>query len=188
VIAALLLNSCLFAQHPAVAGTVTDKQVAVLIRKMLNRRTEHKAFADLEALGCPAVPAIIARMDDRRRLPDPTSVLQNKSKDAFEASRFYGPEKVVDALAAILNQITGQEFGFIYNGGTEAERTSTVSGWHDFLSRTPLSKLRDGAEIGRLSRLIVRWPETAIREVATARKPMLDRTKVMSFCKQPHFS
>lgn len=61
----------------------------------------------------------------------------------LEPIRFYGPAKVVDALAAILNQITGKSFGFIYNGGTEAERTSSVRGWHDFLIRTSLPKLCD---------------------------------------------
>jgi hypothetical protein len=111
---------------------------------MLNRRTEQKAFADLEALGCPAVPAIIARMDDRRSLPDPRMALTNKSPDAFESRRFYGPEKLVDALDAILNQITGQIFGSISNGGTEAERARTVSAWRAFLSKTPPSSLCAG--------------------------------------------
>jgi hypothetical protein len=118
-----------------------DKRVTGLIEKILNRRTEQEAFAALEALGCPAVPAIIRQMDDRRRLPDPTIVLRNELADAFEATRFYAPEKVVDALAAILNQITGHSFGFIYNGATEGERTDTVSGWSNFLSSTPSSKL-----------------------------------------------
>lgn len=82
----------------------------------MNSSTEQQAFVELEALGCPAVPAIIERMDDERHLPDPRISLTNKSPDAFEGKRFYGPQKVVDALAAILNQLTGQDFGFIYNG------------------------------------------------------------------------
>jgi len=45
-----------------------DKQVGRLIERMLNRQTGEKAFSDLDARGCSAVPAIIARMDDRRRL------------------------------------------------------------------------------------------------------------------------
>lgn len=80
-----------------------DKQVGQLIERMMNRLTEQAAFSDLEALGCAAVPAIVARMDDRRRLPDPRIALINKSPDAFEGRRFYGPQQVVDALAAILN-------------------------------------------------------------------------------------
>ena len=119
----------------------TDKQVADLIQKMLNEKSEQQAFADLEALGCPAVPAIIERMDNYRNLPDPRISLRNKSPDAFEGLRHYGPEKVVDALAAILNQITGQNFGFIYNGAKDAERKKTVKGWRDFLKKTPRSQL-----------------------------------------------
>jgi hypothetical protein len=49
-------------------------------------------------------------MDDRRSLPDPRISLKNKSPQAFEGLRHYGPQEVVDALAAILNQITGQKF------------------------------------------------------------------------------
>ena len=126
------------------SSATVEKRVSVLIGKMLNSSTEQQAFADLEALGCPAVPAIIEHMDDRRSLPDPRISLKNKSPQAFEGLRHYGPEKVVDALAAILNQITGQNFGFIYNGATDAERTKTVCGWHDFLHKTPATKLCDG--------------------------------------------
>ena len=117
-----------------------EKRVSVLIGKMLNSSTEQQAFADLEALGCPAVPAIIEQMDDRRKLPDPNISLKNQLP-AFEAMRHYGPQEVVDALAAILNQITGQHFGFIYNGGTDAEREKTVRGWRHFLHKTPATNL-----------------------------------------------
>ena len=118
-------------------GAEIDKRVGVLIEKMLKADTEQKAFADLEALGCAAVPAIIRRMDDRRNLPDPHISLRNKSPQAFEGIRHYGPTQVVDALAAILNQLTGQDFGFIYNGATDEERTRTVQGWRKFLESTP---------------------------------------------------
>jgi len=121
--------------------TDTDKRVAVLIEKMTSRSTEQQAFADLEALGCPAVPAIIEHMDDRRKLPDPYIRLTNKSPKAFEEFRQYSPEKVVDALAAILNQVTGRHFGFIYNGATDVQRDKTVQVWRDFLHKTPPSKL-----------------------------------------------
>ena len=118
-----------------------DKRVGVLIEKMLAAKSEQKAFSDLERLGCPAVPAIIGRMDDRRVLADPRISLRNKSPQAFEAVRQYGPTEVVDALAAILNQLTGQDFGSIYNGGTDDERTKTVHGWRKFLETTPAQDL-----------------------------------------------
>jgi hypothetical protein len=104
---------------------------------MLKADTEEKAFFDLEVLGCAAVPATIQRMDDRRTLPDPRISLRNKSPRAFEGIRHYGPSQVVDALAAILNQVTGRNFGFIYNGATGEERTKTVQGWRKLLDSTP---------------------------------------------------
>jgi len=125
------------------SSATVEKRVSVLIGKMLNSSTEQQAFADLEALGCPAVPTIVQQMDDRRNLPDLRISLKNKSPQAFEGLRHYGPQKVVDALAAILNQITGRSFGFIYNGGTDAQRTKTVRGWRDFLQKTPATKLCD---------------------------------------------
>jgi hypothetical protein len=80
-------------------------------------------------------------MDDRRVLSDPHISLRNKSPQAFEALRHYGPVQVVDALAAILNQLTGQDFGFIYNGGTDEERIRTVQGWRKFLDTTQATEL-----------------------------------------------
>ncbi len=70
-----------------------DKRVAVLIQRMSDQKTEQQAITELESLGCLAVPAIIERMDDRRKLPDPRISLRNKSPDAFEGLRHYGPER-----------------------------------------------------------------------------------------------
>lgn len=99
------------------------------------RQKEQQAIFDkIEALGKPAVPAIIALMDDRRELADHNMRLMNNFPDAFEAYRLYGPEKIVDALSAILNQITGTGFTSIYNGGTEAERNADVAGWRIYAS------------------------------------------------------
>jgi hypothetical protein len=117
-----------------------DKQVAALIAKMLDKTTEQQAFKDLEALGCPAVPAIVGKMDDRRVLPDPNITLDNNYPEAFDEKRSYEPKAVVDALAAILGQITGQEFGHIYNGASEAERKKTIEEWRGYLRNRPASK------------------------------------------------
>ena len=72
-------------------------------------------------------------MDDRHPLPIRHIELANKAPDAFEGIRQYEPELVVDALAAILNQITGEGFGWIYNGGSERERQAEVAGWRAYL-------------------------------------------------------
>jgi hypothetical protein len=60
-----------------------DKHVAVLVERMIKADTEQKAFSDLEAIGCAAVPAIIRQMDDRRSLPIQNISLRNKSIYAY---------------------------------------------------------------------------------------------------------
>ncbi|MGV9008210.1 hypothetical protein [Brevundimonas sp.] len=92
-----------------------------------------RLFDRLIALGPEAVPAIIEQMDDRRALANPTISLVNHSPNAFEGIRHYGPKVMVDALAAVLNQLTGESFGFIYNGGTTPQRDAAVRGWRIYL-------------------------------------------------------
>ncbi len=111
------------------AARSMTREVRLLIGQTVNRETETDAFKHLEDLGQSAVPAIIDLMDDRRDLPLKQIMLRNFSPDAFEAVRYYGPDKVVDALAAILNQLTYESFGSIYNGATDDERARAVAGW-----------------------------------------------------------
>jgi hypothetical protein len=139
---------CLFLPvtcYSQTSSPAIEKRVAALIAKMVKEKSEHRAFADLEGLGCSAVPAIIKHMDDRRELPDKNIALRNKSPDAWENERYYGVERVVDALDAILNQMTGEIFGYIDVDKDEptkdAERAKVVRGWRDWLARTPLAKL-----------------------------------------------
>lgn len=144
VIALFIVGACAI-PCAATKDSALDKRVALLIEKMHKADTEKKAFSDLEALGCPAVPAIIRQMDDRQSLPYPQIDLRNLSPDAFEGLRHYGPVEVVDALAAILNQLTARDFGFIYNGATDDERTKAVQGWRQFLqSHTSAELCRPG--------------------------------------------
>jgi hypothetical protein len=124
-----------------VASPDLDAKVAAFIEEALVEKTEAQAFQKLEALGCPAVPAIVKHLDDRRKLPVAYIRLQNKSPNRFEAFRQYGPEVLTDALAAILDQVTGQYFGFIYNGGTEEERAKVVKAWREFVVKTPPDRL-----------------------------------------------
>lgn len=126
-------------------GAVTDKRVAVLIESMLNANSEQKAFSDLEALGCAAVPSIVGRMDDRRSLPDPHMSLRNKSLYGYPDERHYIAIQVVDALAVILNQLTGQDF-WSHNGATDEERTRMIQGWRKFLQSTPAPDLCDSPQ------------------------------------------
>jgi hypothetical protein len=95
-------------------------------------------FDQLVAKGSQAVPAIVELMDDRHPLPVPMISLENESPGAFEGRRHYGPKLMVDALAAVLNQITGENFGSIYNGASEQERRSAVNAWRDYArTRSP---------------------------------------------------
>jgi len=108
------------------------KQVKKLISQMIDAETEHSAFRDLEKLGHDAVPAMILLMRDFRPLPITDIALKNPP-DHWDGFRHHSPKTVVDALAAILNQITGESFGFIYSGGSERERQRTVDGWRIYL-------------------------------------------------------
>lgn len=94
---------------------------------------QQRLFDQMIALGPDAVPAIIMLMDDDRPLPDRAISLRNLSPDAFEGIRHYGPDVMVEALAAVLNQITGENFGFIYNGATPGERRASINGWRIYL-------------------------------------------------------
>jgi hypothetical protein len=140
-LAAIGVCACFLFSWPAEPRETIDVRVKQLIEKTQHESTEADAFRELEALGCQAVPAIIKNMDDRRPLPARYIAFRNKSPQAFEAIRQYGPERVVDALAAILNQVTGQHFGFIYNGASDVERAKTVAGWREYLAKTPAARL-----------------------------------------------
>ena len=93
---------------------------------------QQRLFGELESLGQKGVPSIIAQMDDRRPLAEAQISLQNHSPTAFEAVRHYRPEQIVDALDAILGQITGASNGLIVNGGNAVERSAVVAGWQSY--------------------------------------------------------
>ena len=107
-------------------------QVKGLIDAITHKDTQMAAFGDLEALGPKAVPAIILLMDDRRELAEKAISLRNPPGQ-WEGIRHYAPKTVTDAMAAILNQITAEDFGMIENGGTERERREAVNGWRIYL-------------------------------------------------------
>lgn len=107
------------------------------VRKLFDnttrKETQMDAFRQLIALGWDGVPAMIILMDDRRDLAIPHIELENP-EGHFEGIRHYGPRRVVDAVAAILNQITKENFGFIYNGDeSDKSRKDSVDGWRMYL-------------------------------------------------------
>ena len=111
------------------------QQLAAISPQDEDKKEKQSAiFVALEKLGASAVPAIVAQMDDRRELADHNIALDNNFPGAFEARRLYGPDEIVDALSAILNQLTSVGFTTIYNGGTDAERDADVAGWRIYAS------------------------------------------------------
>jgi hypothetical protein len=119
-----------------------NKKVTLIIEDMLSPKKARNAYKNLEELGDKAVPYIIMNMDDRRELPVKQISLVNKSPNAFEGIRHYGPKQVVDALSAILNQITGESFFSIHNGSSEEVRTEDVKAWKIWLNHKQLTKTK----------------------------------------------
>jgi hypothetical protein len=109
------------------------RKVKAVIARMVVPGEQHDAFLDLELLGPAAVPAIISLMDDRRPLPEKSMSLKNHSPEAFEGFRHYGPKTVIEALDAILNQLTGEPLGGIENGGSDEARRHAVAEWRVYL-------------------------------------------------------
>jgi hypothetical protein len=79
-----------------------------------------------------AAPYLVRQLDDFRPLPVQEISLVNKSANAFEAVRHYGPHVVHDAISAILNQISGEHFEFVYNGASNEERRKNLQGWRSW--------------------------------------------------------
>lgn len=122
------------AQAIAAPNPAVLRQVRELIDATTRKETQMDAFKRLEALGWDGVPSIIMLMNDRRDLATREISLKNHAANAFEGTRIYGPKKVVDAMAAILNQITAENFGSIYSGdGDELARQNCADGWMMYL-------------------------------------------------------
>jgi hypothetical protein len=114
--------------------------MSTAVRRLIEETTQKDlqmlAFAKLEAMGEAAVPYMVGHLDDERLLPTPMISLANRSPDAFEGIRHYSPKTVHDALAAILNQITGQHFEFVYNGDVPNARRKNELQWKAWCIKT----------------------------------------------------
>ncbi|MGH8033144.1 MAG: hypothetical protein ACREO8_12480 [Luteimonas sp.] len=95
-------------------------------------RSQEKALTELGKLGQPAVPYLVGHLGDMRPLARSEISLTNSASNSFEGLRHYSPDTVHDALAAILNQITGKSFEFVYNGATPEEREKNRHNWIDW--------------------------------------------------------
>jgi hypothetical protein len=132
VLAAILVgaSAILAAGQDRMAANVTS-----LVNQATNAKTETDAFKALESLGAAGVPYIVAHLGDVRPLPVQAMSLENKSPKAFESLRHYGPKVVHDALSAILNQITGESFEFVYNGASVEARQRDSKAWRAWCAK-----------------------------------------------------
>ena len=91
----------------------------------------------LESIGPAAVPYIVKNMDVRKPLAITHMRLANKFPNAWEGYRTYRPRQVVDALAAILDQLTGKTMlagADIFNGeGTSGDRDALIAAWKEYV-------------------------------------------------------
>lgn len=94
-----------------------------------SKSAQKKSFDELVSLGGNAIPYLVSNLGDSRILPFSGITLPNRAQDAFESHRRYSPETMHDALAAILNHMTGQSFVFVYNGATSREREYNLAKW-----------------------------------------------------------
>lgn len=127
VLLVALLSGC--ATHGGAAPGPIAKRVASLVDATTRNGSEARAFTELESMGDSAVPYLIGHLGDARPLPVGQISLANRSPDAFEGVRHYSPKVVHDALSAILNQLTGRSFVFVYNGSDAAERETDRKQW-----------------------------------------------------------
>lgn len=91
--------------------------------------SQERALRELEEMGSSAVPFIVGHLGDVRSLAEPRMSLVNHASDVFEGLRHYSPKTVHDALSAVLNQLTGESFEFVYSGATAEKRASNQTRW-----------------------------------------------------------
>ncbi|MBK8096096.1 MAG: hypothetical protein IPK26_03265 [Planctomycetes bacterium] len=115
---------------PIPIDATRQAQVAgALATIVADREQQRQSFAAMVQLGRAALPEIIAAMNDRRLLPERELTLANAGAGAFEGQRHYRPKRVVDGVTAVLNELTGESFGFLGNGARDEERDAAVQAW-----------------------------------------------------------
>lgn len=137
---ALLAGSSV-AQEATSATAESVRELADAAAKAASCEAQQGAFDRIEEIGCAAVPSLVAYAGDRRALSCAMIKLRNKSPNAFEAARHYSPRLVGEAVQALLNQITGQHYGAVYNGGTDSELEASAAQWRAYVAHTPSARV-----------------------------------------------
>ena len=126
--------------HGCASGR-SEEEFEARVSKLVDHTTksataEQTAFRELEAFGPRVVPYLVGHLGDMRPLAENKISFESRASDTFEGVRHYSPGTVHDALAAILNAITGQSFVFVYNGATGAEREKNRRSWIEWCRAT----------------------------------------------------
>ena len=112
-----------------------------------SEKRQGKALKELETLGSQAVPYLVGHLQDIRPLAKSRMSFAHKTAGAFEGLRHYSPDTVHDALSAVLNQVTGKNFVFVYNGATPQEREENRRKWVVWCQETyPIQAARCNGE------------------------------------------
>ena len=119
------------------SGGGSQDSVEIHVSRLVDETTksesrQDRAVRDLQALGSEAVPHIVGYLGDIRPLANDKITLANDTTNAFEDFRHYSPDTVHDILSAVLNQLTGQSFVFVYNGASAQEREENRRKWIDW--------------------------------------------------------
>jgi hypothetical protein len=118
-----------------------EARVKSLVGKLEAQESQDQALADLEALGEDAIRFLVPYVASEKRIAKQQIKFENRSQSSFEKFRWYTPETVGDAIAALLNQLTGQHFGDVYNGASREVREQAAHGWEKWCkARYPKNK------------------------------------------------
>jgi hypothetical protein len=124
------------AQHAKWADTVPEASVAyanevtALLQQIAqNPDEEALGFAKLLRLGPLAIPAIVRHLDDSRPLKNREIILTRTRPDSREPLVRFHPNTIGDALMPVLQQMSGQNFGYSDHLMGDDRRQTAIAGW-----------------------------------------------------------
>lgn len=120
-------------RHYGQVKTIIDWLLAISPADPDAAALQAAGFERLESLGDAAATAMVMQMNDRRPLAVPR--LSLGSGKGPNSRRRHEPQLMIDALAAMLEQVTGQRYGQPYAGGRESQRQLAYDGWRLYAGR-----------------------------------------------------
>lgn len=124
-------------------GGTMESQVKAAIESMASsfEMRRDAGAAQLQKLGCSAVPYIVKHMDDRRPFQ---GILKGPS--SWEAYAQYGPKQMTDALSMVLGFIT-DPVRPVREGIDDAERRKMIDSWLLYYAHHRMHDANDPAEL-----------------------------------------